>query len=238
MKIRILVITPVTKSDNEKTKLYYSRFADVNTEIDVYKIERGPETIESYTDEAYAQPFVIELAISKVNEGGYNAIIVDCFLDPAVDALMEVLNIPVIGPGRTSINFAALISRNITILVPVENLVTPVKKLAKEWKNNLMETVKVKSLGIPVAEIHTSEKYIIEHISTQVQEFEDSDCLIFGCTGFAEVAEALKMVLKARGITVINPVEVSVKYAEMMAKLNIAHSKRTFKYPPLKPRTI
>lgn len=234
MKTKILVITPVTKSDNEKTKLYYSQFADANTEIDVYKIERGPETIESYTDEAYAQPFIIDLATSKVKEKGYNAIVVDCFLDPGVDALMEIFDIPVIGPGRTSINFASLICKDITILVPIENLVTPVKRLANEWKNNLVETIRVIPLNIPVAKIHTSEKDIIKQLS--IQEFKNTDCIIFGCTGFAEVAESLKKTF--RDIVIINPVKVSVKYAEMMTKLNITHSKRTFKYPPSKSRTI
>ena len=234
MRNKILVITPVTKSNNEKTKLYYSQSAEANTEIDVYKVERGSETIESYTDEAYAQPFVIELAKSRLKEKNYDAIIVDCFLDPAVDALMEIFDIPVIGPGRTSINFASLICRDITILVPIKNLIIPVKKLANEWKNNSVESVRVLSLDIPVSDIHTSEKKIMEQLSTQ--KFKNTDCIIFGCTGLAEVAEHLKKF--SEDITVINPVEVSVKYAEMMAKLNITHSRRTFNYPLSKSRTV
>ena len=71
--MRILVINPntsVSMTDHIREALIPIKRKD--TELTVVCPDRGPETIESAYDEAYAIPPTLEL-VSKANEEGYDA---------------------------------------------------------------------------------------------------------------------------------------------------------------------
>lgn len=57
-----------------------------------------------------AAPEIIKMAVRAESEG-YDAVVLYCFSDPAVDACREVVSIPVVGGGQASCLLAPLVGR-------------------------------------------------------------------------------------------------------------------------------
>ncbi len=62
--------------------------------------------IDSALDAALAAPEIIKMAVRAESEG-YDAVVLYCFSDPAVDACREVVSIPVVGGGQESCLFGS-----------------------------------------------------------------------------------------------------------------------------------
>lgn len=66
--------------------------------------------IDSALDAALAAPEIIKMAVRAESEG-YDAVVLYCFSDPAVDACREIVSIPVVGGGQASCLLAPLVGR-------------------------------------------------------------------------------------------------------------------------------
>ena len=95
----ILIINPVsTEYFNKLTidylqdkKLKENRIFAVNT-------KDGPDSIETFEDEIKAGPFILKLV--EDNKDKFDAIIINCFADPVINAAREISHIPIIGSGQ------------------------------------------------------------------------------------------------------------------------------------------
>jgi allantoin racemase len=90
---KILVINPITTdSFNDMTKNYLEKIKSPDVEIEVVNIKDGPSSIETFYDEAFALPGILK----TVNEykTRCDAIVINCFADPAVNAAREITDIP------------------------------------------------------------------------------------------------------------------------------------------------
>jgi len=87
---KILVINPiVTDSFNDMTKSYLEKIKSPNIKIEVVNIKDGPSSIETFYDEAFALPEILK-TIDKYKLR-CDAIVINCFADPAVNAAREFL---------------------------------------------------------------------------------------------------------------------------------------------------
>ena len=92
--MRILVINPITTREFEPlTKSEFEAAAGAGVEVDVVSLDEGPPSIESRYEEELASPDILR-KVEKANAEGYDAVIVNCFGDPAVSAAREVSEIP------------------------------------------------------------------------------------------------------------------------------------------------
>ena len=65
------------------------------------------------TTPALVVPELIRLA-PRAEKRGFSAMIIGCYSDPGLDALREMLTIPVIGPGAASLHLAAQLGTRIS----------------------------------------------------------------------------------------------------------------------------
>lgn len=72
--------------------------------------------IDSALDVTLAAPEIITMAVRAEAEG-YDAVVLYCFSDPAVDACRELLHIPVIGGGQAACLLAPLIGRQAGLIL-------------------------------------------------------------------------------------------------------------------------
>ena len=96
----------VTKKDPRYNSVYYSserlaarkeflaKCISTDFEVETRSIKYGTYSIESSFDEELNASFILKEA-EKV-ENGFNAIVIGCFVDSAIDAMREALKIPVI----------------------------------------------------------------------------------------------------------------------------------------------
>lgn len=239
--MKIKVIVPVTtKEFVAPTREEVEKFASKGTEIDVEAIEYGTASIESSYDEMLVAPGIIKVA-EKAQSDGFDGVITDCMCDPALDALREKLDIPVVGPGSISMLCAADLAHRFSIVTVLENVVTILE-------NRVMEVglgsklASVRFINIPVLDLTDVKKLTSALVDESIKAIAEdgAHAIVLGCTGMLGVADDLSDTLKKKGygVPVIYPVAVAVKYLEMLIALGLKQSKKTYMPPPDKERNI
>jgi len=231
--MKIMVINPNTsQSMTDHLLQELNRIKRPDTELTVVCAERGPETIESAYDEAYATPPMLEL-VKKANQGDYQAIIIACFADPGLEAAKEISRIPVIGIEESSLHVAAMLGAKFTIITPRKERI-PSRRAHVHLRGLDYFLASVKSLDLSVAETDAEpEKTKRRILEVAKQAVEDgAEVIILGCAGMAGYAPEIESKLN---IKVIDPSTVALKLTEAMADLGLTHSKAgLFAHPPEK----
>lgn len=240
MRTKIKVIVPIIVSEfNQEVKREFEHFAAEGTEIEVVNLTKGPASVESHYDEADATPDIL----SKVKEAegeGFDGVIVDCFGDVGVKAAREIANIPVIGPGETSMLFAAALGHRFSVITVLKNLV-PMMSNAAKVLGVYEKLASVRYVDIPVLEVSDKErlkKALYQEMLSAIEK-DGAHVLALGCTGMTGVASDLSRMLKEKGydVPVIDPSAASLKFAEALVRMGIKQSKLTYMEPPEKERT-
>ena len=121
--MRIFVVNPNTsKSMTDHLRRELEKIKRTDTELKVVCSEYGPITIESAYDEALAEPATLE-RVRQANEEGYDAVILACFSDPALDAAKEISEIPVVGIEESTMHIAAMLGHKFSITTSGKNRV-------------------------------------------------------------------------------------------------------------------
>jgi len=235
---KILVINPVgTDLWDESDKEYLSKFLSKGFQLDVRSLKYGPYSLESSFDVVLASPFIVE-EVKKAEIEGYKAIIINCFLNPGIEAAREVTTIPVVGPGEASIYLACMLGEKFSILglggtVGSKEYTKLVRSLGL-----LDRLASVRTIELPVLELDRDREktfgLLVEAGKRAIEE-DGADVLILGCTGLTGFAGRLTEELK---VPVIDPAVAALKFAEILSTLNLSHSKLVYPRPPRKPREL
>lgn len=239
--MKIKVVVPVTTKEFEiETKEEIKSLGFDISKIDVEGIKYGTASIESRYDELLCTPGIIKLC-EKAQVEGYEGIFISCMFDPAVEAAREKLDIPVVGPCRTSMLLAADLAEKFSVVTVTESSIPLFYDIAKcvEIESKLAS---IRSVDIPVLELANKKKLGEALIKESIDAIEGdgAHCIILGCTGMLGVDQALREGLSKKGynVPVIYPVSVSIRYLEMLISLGLTHSKKTYMYPSNKERNI
>ena len=232
---KILVLNPIiTKEFNKETEEFFRKYASEDFEVDAVNIKFGPASIETHYDAEVAATFIVR-EVEKAEKAGYDAVIINCFDDPALDAAREAVNIPVVGPGEASIYLACMLGEKFSILTVgppyVKRLPTPrIRKMGLTSRFASEISIDVKVLDIEKDRKRTFS--LLVEAGRRAVEEDGADVLILGCTGLVGFDKELQRKLK---VPVIYPGLVALKFAETFVKLGIRHSKKT--YPEPLPKT-
>lgn len=222
--MRILVINPVgTSRWDESDRKVFEGYASPETVVDVVSLESGPESLETRAAEAQAVPLVVEKALKTYM--GYNAIIVNCFLDPGVEVLRSILDIPVVGPCESSLAIASVLGWSLGVVTVMESgrslVMERIRKLGFSHRVS-----SVRYVSIPVLELNRDLGRTISSIveeGRKARDFDGVEVLILGCTGMAGLAKQVEDMLN---IPVIDPAGAALKIAESLVRLQLTHSRR------------
>lgn len=232
--MKILVINPNTSVEMTRSldeELQKIKRAD--TELVVVCPEKGPITIESAYDEVLASPHVVEL-VKQANDEDYDAVILACFSDPAINACKEVTDILVAGIEEVTLHIAAMLGAKFTILTPMKRRIPCKHEEVARYK--LSEYLaSVRELGMSVAETESNPKLAKERIlevSRLAVDQDGAEVLVLGCAGMVGYAEEVE---KQLGVVVLDPASVTLKICEGMVDAGLKLSKKAlFSYPPVK----
>jgi allantoin racemase len=202
--------------------------------VDITDIEHGPSSIESAVEEYLSVPATIEKAV-QAEKDGYAGVILGCFGDPGIDALREMVAIPVVGPGETSIHVASMLGYRFSIVTVMESVVPSLEKLVKVSGLD-KKLASVRAVSIPVLELgqdteKTTSRVIEEALKAKVED--RADTVILGCMSMAFLGISDEM-QESLGIPVVNPVWVSLKILEGLVSCGLSHSKKAYPFPPKK----
>ena len=222
--MKIFVINPNTSqsmTDHIRDVLIPIKRPD--TELVVTCPDKGPETIESAYDEAYAIPPTLEL-VKRANKEGYDAVIIACFSDPGLHAAREISRIPVVGIEESSFHVAAMLGARFSIITPRKARI-PAKEAEVRMCGMSHFLSSVRSLNLSVAETDSdperTKKKILEEAGKAVEE-DGAEVIILGCAGMTGYSEEIE---KKLNVKVIDPTSVALKITEAIADFGLTHSK-------------
>lgn len=227
--MKILVIIPNSGMSTETLaarKRMLLRAASADADITVRCITAGPVAVESNTDEVIAGPEVLKMAVQGEKEG-FDAIVIYCFSDVGINAVRENVQIPVIGPGETSLAIAGMISNRFSVITTTD------KNISRTYRRLMMNPIareKMKSviaLNVPVKSLRESPDKTREYLRRacrQATERDFADTVILGCLGMADYGKEIE---RECNIKVIDPAFISLGFAEMCVRLNIVPSRKT-----------
>jgi allantoin racemase len=232
--MKIFVINPNTSesmTDHIREALESVKRSD--TELTVTCPSKGPDTIESAYDEAYAVPPTLDL-VKKANAEGYDAVILACFSDPGLEAAKEISAIPVVGIEEATLHMAAMLGAKFSIMTPRKQRIAS-KREHVHLRGLTHFLASVRSLDLSVAETDAepakTKRRLMETAKIAV-ETDGAEVIIMGCAGMAGYAAEIEQALN---IKVLDPAAVALKTAEAMADLGLSHSKvGLFAAPPAK----
>lgn len=239
MPQKVMLVVPVIGEHLYQERLKYLK--SIGMEVAVSVIEKGSSSIESSYDTAFSVPDTLR-KIVEAEEKGYQAVVIDCFDDPALQPAREKVDIPVIGPGLISMLTAISIGDRFTILTVTETMIPSF------WHNIHAyglghKVASIRAVDIPVLELHEKKEEVLRQLvnhSVKAIKEDGASVLIIGCTGMAYLRKELQRKLKDKGydIPVIDPILTALNYANMLINIELAQSKIAYRKPPMKERSV
>jgi len=200
-------------------------------EVAIDDLKEGPRSIESFHDEYLAIPGVMERVVQAQKEG-FDAAIVGCFGDPGLNGCRELVRMPVVGPGASSLLFAVMLGYRFGVIAVMDSTIPMIHHLA--YAAGVRDKLgPVLSPNIPVLELARDRKATIGKMIEVSHKLIDrgADTLVLGCMSMAFMMVAEELTEKL-GIPVVNPALVVLKTAETLVGSGLSHSKRAFPVSP------
>ena len=206
-----------------------------DVELHMECLQKNKIEIDSALDVALAAPEIIELAL-KAQSDGYDAVVLYCFSDPALDACREVLSIPVIGAGQAACLLAPVLGRQAGLILASAGR-EPEKRLFVEQCG--VQSNRIAAMGgltkavDPWGERERAIDLLAE-AGARLMEKSGVQVLILGCLSFLGLAEPISRRL---GVPVIDAAVAAVSLAESLVRQGLATSRRAYPAPPKRQRS-
>ena len=238
-QIRLMNIVPVVYTDDIKAsvddrKLSSKQLLEKTNGtvlLETRIVEGGCSSIECSYDSAVSLPYVLKLA-QQAEDEGFDAVILDCFMDPGLSECRELLRIPVFGPCQSGCFLAMRLGGSFSVICVLKETERGIKEnLAKYGISNFLASMPM--LGIPVTQLHVDEKFLIDRIvdiGYKAAKEDNAKVLVFGCTGMSTTIEPVTAALRQKGIElpIIEPFLAAVHDAVSCVMMGVSHSKSAY----------
>ncbi|MFB0521383.1 MAG: aspartate/glutamate racemase family protein [Desulfatiglandales bacterium] len=236
--MKILWIVPITGPDDADLKIraaFVNNYLFPGTEVVFRKVERGTESIESRVDEMYATLPVLDEAL-KGEQEGFDACIIACAGDAGVAQAKELLRIPVVGPGESSILISQLIGRRVVFLTSLPQRIPSLEE--KILRHMPLGQFFIYPTNIPVVEFRKDTGSTIEAVTSIIRRSVENnrvDTAILCCLSMVGMAQEVQ---RRVNIPVIDPALAAIEMAQILVKMNLSHAKGVYPFPPDKKRFL
>lgn len=200
--------------------------------VDIIDAKVGPSSIESLYEEYLSVPETVKIIV-QAEKDGYEGVILGCFGDPGLDAIREMVKIPVVGPGETSMLMAAMLGHRFSVVTVLDTIVPALERLAKITGIE-SKLASVRAANIPVLDLakdfEGSKQNMLQE-AKKAMDLDRADAIVLGCMSMAFLGVSDKL-QEELGIPVINPAVISLKILESLIHSNLTHSKKAYPLPP------
>lgn len=223
-RLRILIISPTTKSKLKPKEEILKKLASNETEVKIIRLDMGPETIESTYDGILAAPDLL-IKVKEAEEGGFDAVVNTCFIDPAIHASREVVDIPVIATGEASMLLAASLGEQFSVITLDDCSISIIRRNARILGVD-SKLASVRALNISVSnlgkDLEKTKKIFLGEAEKCVK-LDGANVIVPGCGFFTILTNELQ---KEMGVPIINPNGAALKLAETIVKLGLKHARK------------
>lgn len=236
--MRICIVAPVIHCSGRPASVEeLALAARTDCEVGVVFLDKGPASIESEYEEVLAAPDTVA-KVWEAEKDGFDAVVINCMLDPGLAAARERVSIPVVGPCQASMHLAAMLGHRFSVVTVLERLVPAFENVARVYGVD-RQLASIRAIDILALDIKCDAERVTEALIEQsilAIEGDDAHVVVLGCTGMGRLARAVRNGLLERGydVPVIDPPILALKMAEVLADMRLSHSKRTYPAPPEK----
>ena len=229
MKI-IVVMGEYPPEEGERRRQAVLRCASPGTEIGFGVIKatffrRSNSQVNSLS----AGPLVAEIAI-KAEADGYDAVVPFGTLDAGVELSRNLVRIPIVGAGQSVMHLAVQLSNRLGVIAYEEKSIPFMRKQMHAWRV-ADSVVAMRSVQVPLMESTKNRDAIRERFIRFAREMiDDHDVEIIVPMGvtMVPVQYAPEEFEKELGVPVMDALKTSIQTAEMMVRMGLKHSTRTY----------
>jgi allantoin racemase len=185
-----------------------------NTEVELVAPPHCPPATENEHDRLVAALAVFSEA-ANAREEGFDAVTIDCTLDPGLKAARKTVRIPVVGAGEAALAVSLILGERFSVIMPVSESRAPM--IAKIREMGLSgRLASVRSADLPVLDLHDDDRTLdaVERVARRAVLEDDADVIVLGCTAMGRIASPLA---ERVGVPVIEPATAALKLAEAFA---------------------
>lgn len=207
----------------------YELIKRVDTEVVIKDVPTGlrsPDLV-SYIGLRQANDRELLKAMLQAEEEGFSAVAGACFTDGAISAAGNLLDIPVVGPGRASMLLATMMGVRFAIITTGPTPQTECMVDSYNMRPSVISCRPVRCLTLDSAAFlnclgggyHPAVENFREVAQGCIED--GADVLIPGC-GLLSPMLTVSNVRDIDGVPIIDPMQVALKFAEMMVDLKAA----------------
>jgi len=200
-------------------------------EFDFRGVKAGPAFFDSYHDWAIADVALFEAGKTAQDEG-YDAVCIDTMSDSGMNALRSVLDIPVIGPGRSSYLVALMLGSRFSVLTQWDPWIGLYKKGLAEY-GLADKCASIRSINTPpdVENLLGGKEEVVfpKLRDAGLACIEDGADVI--CMGSTTMHQSVPYLREQLPVPVINPGPLTYKLAELMLGLGLSQSRKAYPRP-------
>lgn len=194
--------------------------AMADTDLEIRNLIGGPENIDYFWPKHLLEVAVFEECM-RLEDEGFDAVVVGCCYDPGVRVARELIDIPVVGPLEAALNMASYFGHRTTIVTDHHKAVPYIEDLVRLYGQQNVRNVR--RIDWWVTEMIGSPSEVAAdavRVSTAALDQDDTDLVVLGCT---IIAACLTQHTQATGeyadVPIVNPNVLALKSAEMLADL-------------------
>ncbi len=236
---RILVIVPAPVS-GEQLGLRAAQAAAAglpgDVEVDYRAVRASADNQVSHHDYALSEICILEAGLTA-EEDGYDAVCVDTVSDSGVNTLRSMLDIPVVGPGRTGFLVALMLGNRFSVVTMWDRWKPLVRKTLTDL-GMLDRCASIRAIGMEPdtrgllgGKEEETFSEMLEAARLCVDE-DGAEVICLGSTTMHDAAEFLKARLE---VPVVNPGPLSYQVAAALVRLRLAQSRAAWP-SPVKPK--
>lgn len=229
---RLCVINPNTTVEMTELIAAAARgVAPSGVEIVGVTSSMGPASIESHYDEALAVPGLLRAIADHCDADGY---LIACFGDPGLDAARELAHAPVLGIAEAAMHFAAPLGRGFSVVTTLGRTIGRADDLVGHYGFR-RQCRGLHACEIPVLELETNPDTvdILTKACHEALRRDDSDAIVLGCAGMADLAARIS---KDIGAPVIDGVAAGVGMLAGMAAMGLHTGTRSGEFAAPLPK--
>lgn len=236
--MRILILTPIlTRQGTTRRRLPLPVAPDV--ELEYRGLDKGSATVEFCYDEYVGVMDMVEKGIKAQSEG-FDAVVINCAMNPAMEGLRELLDIPVVGAGLAVVHVASMLGDTFSIIDTGQPHWPYLRRVAAA-AGLLNKLVSIRVLNMTVSDLRGDPDAVLRRMvegAVKAVEEDGAHVIVLGCTGMRHYAERLAVEMEKYGVPVVEPLTAAVNVAETLVRLGLSQSKVSYPKPTDKKRVL
>jgi allantoin racemase len=175
---------------------------------------------------------VAEVAI-KAEANGYDAVVPFGTLDAGIELSRNLVKIPVVGAGQSVLHLGAQLSNRLGVVAYEDKSIPFMRKQIHVWRV-ADYVVGIRGIGIPLPESSKNRDAMrgrfIEVARYLIDQCDAEIIVPMGVT-MVPVQYSPQEMEQELGVPVMNALKTSIQTAEMLVRMGLTHSVRTYPRP-------